>query len=115
MSSSYRSNCILSKKYRHIQRYANKNSLVNTEKGSFYIVKYEESIQSVTPCSKSVYILNISSGEVTKFLSIRLCMDWFADNNMKISYNHVSLLRNARKGHLFKGLYLFSSCDDFET
>lgn len=76
------------------QRNTNKNILVNTEKGLFYIVKYVESIQGVTPSSKPVYVLNIHSGVVTKFLSIRLCMEWFEKNNIKISYNHVGLLRN---------------------
>ena len=87
-------NYTLSQKYRHIQRNTNKNILVNTEKGLFYIVKYVESIQGVTPSSKPVYVLNIHSGVVTKFLSIRLCMEWFEKNNIKISYNHVGLLRN---------------------
>lgn len=96
-------------------RNTNKNIQVNTEKGSFYIVKYVESAQGVTPCSRPVYVLNIHSGVVTKFLSIRLCMEWFAKNNMKISYNHVGLLKNKGKGRLFNNLFLFSSCDDFVT
>lgn len=108
-------NYTLSQKYRHIQRYTNKNIPVNTEKGLFYIVKYVESIQGVTPSSKPVYVLNIHSGVVTKFLSIRLCMEWFEKNNIKISYNHVGLLRNKGKGGLFNNLFLFSSCDDFDT
>jgi hypothetical protein len=108
------------KNIRHIHRNINTTSLTKTELGGFYLVEHPESLlRKKRVNTKIVYVLNLITGKVLNFESYNICVQWFKNNDIKLSISHLSILVNkpinSKKNltFVFNGKFLFSSKNDF--